>query len=61
MENKLTGDKIMNKTELQATVETLNSLYNKQAEINQAVKNQEQILKDYMDANNLQHLDLGTQ
>lgn len=60
MENKLTGDKIMNKTELQATVETLNSLYNKQAEINQAVKNQEQILKDYMDANNLQHLDLGT-
>lgn len=50
----------MNKTELQATVETLNSLYAKQAEINQAVKNQEQILKDYMDENNIQHLDLGT-
>ena len=53
------GDKIMNRTELQATVETLNNLYERQAEINQAVKNQEQIIKDYMDNNNLQHLDLG--
>ena len=49
----------MNRTELQATVETLNNLYEKQNEINQAVKNQEQILKDYMDDNNIQHLDLG--
>lgn len=49
----------MNKIELQATVETLNSLYEKQAEIALAVKNQEQILKDYMDEQNIQHLDLG--
>lgn len=53
------GDETMNRTELQATVETLNNLYERQAEINQAVKNQEQIIKDYMDNNNLQHLDLG--
>ncbi len=53
------GDKKMNKTELQATVETLNILYQRQAEINQAVKSQEQVIKDYMDNNNLQHLDLG--
>ena len=49
----------MNRTKLQATVETLSTLYEKQNEINQAVKNQEQILKDYMDDNNIQHLDLG--
>ena len=49
----------MNKVELQATVETLNTLYEKQAEINQAVKNQEQILKDYMDEKHIEHLDLG--
>lgn len=49
----------MNKVELQTTVETLSHLYEKQAQINLAVKNQEQILKDYMNEKNIQHLDLG--
>lgn len=49
----------MNKVELQAVAETLNNLYAKEEELKQAIKSQEQILKDYMDERNIEHLDLG--
>lgn len=49
----------MNKVELQAVAETLNNLYAKEEELKQAIKYQEQILKDYMELNNIEHLDLG--
>ncbi len=50
----------MNKVELQAVVETLNNLYVKEEELKQAIKSQEQIIKNYMDTENIEHLDLGT-
>lgn len=46
--------------ELQATVKTLQALYTQEAELKEAIKNQEQIIKDYMEANQVEHLDLGT-
>lgn len=46
--------------ELQATVKTLQSLYSQEAELKEAIKNQEQIIKAYMEANQIEHLDLGT-
>ena len=49
----------MNKVELQAVAETLNNLYAREEELKQAIKSQEQILKDYMDLDQIQHLDLG--
>ena len=49
----------MNKVELQAVAETLNNLYAREEELKQAIKSQEQILKDYMDLNQIQHLDWG--
>ena len=48
------------KIELQATVKTLQSLYSQEAELKEAIKNQEQIIKAYMEANQIEHLDLGT-
>ena len=48
-----------NKTELQTTVQTLQSLYQKEEELKQVIKQHEQILKDYMESQNTQHLDLG--
>lgn len=48
------------KIELQATVKTLQALYGQEAELKEAIKNQEQILKDYMEAEKIEHLDLGT-
>lgn len=48
------------KIELQATVKTLQALYSQEAELKEAIKNQEQILKDYMEQQNVEHLDLGT-
>lgn len=38
------------KIELQATVKTLQALYSQEAELKEAIKNQEQVLKDYMEA-----------
>lgn len=49
----------MNKAELQATVTTLQTLYAREEELKQAIKSQEQILKDYMDVEKVEHLDLG--
>ena len=58
---KATGVKIMTtKIELQATVKTLQALYSQEAELKEAIKNQEQILKDYMESQKIEHLDLGT-
>lgn len=48
-----------NKIELQATVKTLQSLYEQESELKNAIKNQEQIIKDYMENEKIEHLDLG--
>lgn len=49
-----------NKIQLQATVRTLQDLYSKETELKEAIKAQEQILKDHMEAEKIEHLDLGT-
>ena len=49
----------MNKVQLQATVETLQNLYAREDELKQAIREQEQILKDHMDNEHIEHLDLG--
>ena len=48
-----------NKTQLQATVKVLQDLYSQESEIKEAIKAQEQIIKDHMEAQNIEHLDLG--
>ena len=48
-----------NKAQLQATVKVLQDLYSKESELKEAIKAQEQIIKDYMEAQKIEHLDLG--
>ena len=48
-----------NKIQLQAAVRTLQDLYGQDQILKEAIKAQEQVLKDYMDSENIEHLDLG--
>ena len=48
-----------NKIQLQATVKTLQDLYNQESDLKEAIRAQEQILKDHMDNEHIEHLDLG--
>lgn len=48
------------RTQLQATVKTLQDLYSQEAELKETIKAHEQIIKDHMEQENIEHLDLGT-
>ena len=47
-----------NKTEVNAVIKTLKDLYTKEAELKQAINNQESIIKEYMTDNNIELLSL---
>lgn len=45
-----------NKIELNATIKTLKDLYTKEAELKEAISNQEAIIKEYLTENNLESI-----
>lgn len=47
-----------NTTELNAVVKTLKTLYTKEQELKEAIANQEAIIKEYMNNNNIEHINL---
>ncbi len=47
-----------NQTEVNAVIKTLKDLYTKEAELKQAISNQESIIKEYMSDNNIELLSL---
>ncbi len=47
-----------NKIELNATIKTLKDLYTKEAELKEAISNQEAVIKEYLAENNLEAITL---
>lgn len=48
----------MNRFEVNATIKTLKDLYTKEAELKEAISNQEAIIKEYLTNNNLEMITL---
>ena len=47
-----------NKIELNAVMKTLKDLYTKEAELKEAISNQEAVIKEYLTANNIDNITL---